>query len=72
MAAPSCVTTGHQIVDEYAAVEACIAVERARNLELDPLEILGLAKTSVEHNEERILELARRLAETGWVELADS
>ena len=69
MAAPSCVQTGHKLVDEYAAVEACIAVERARVLGFDPEEILDQAKQSVERVEGQILGLAGRLAKTGWVDL---
>ena len=71
MAAPSCVKTGHRIVDEYAAVEACIATERARTTGHDPDEILDWAKTEVELPavQDMILELARQLAKTGWVDL---
>ena len=71
MAAPSCVKTGHKIVDEYAAVEACIAVERAKVLDGDKLGILDRAKEEVERPwvQDKILDLARQLAKTGWVDL---
>ena len=60
---------GHKLVDEYGAVEACIAVERARVLGFDPGEILDQAKESVERVQGQILELAERLAKNGWVDL---
>ena len=71
MAAPSCVKTGHRIVDEYAAVEACIAVERARATGQDPDEILDRAKLVVQEVrvQDQILDLATQLAKTGWVDL---
>ena len=71
MAAPSCVKTGHAIVDEYAAVEACIASERAKVTGHDPDEILDRAKAVVDgvQVQDRILELATQLAKTGWVDL---
>ena len=73
MAAPSCVRTGHRVVDEYAAVESCIAVERARALDLDPDEILDWAQRTVSRPpvQDHILALAARLAQTGWVDLAE-
>jgi len=70
MAAPSCVRTGHLLIDEYAAVEACIAVERANVLGFG-LDVLDAAMREVEEENVQswILELANQLTQTGWVDL---
>lgn len=69
MVAPSCVHTGHPHIDEYAAVESCIAIRRAKTLGLDGDTIFDRAKVLVEECQDRILELADQLADTGWVDL---
>lgn len=70
MVAPSCVHTGHRQVDNYAALEALIAVQAMEIKGFDRDEILDWAKRSVEASQETILHLATQLAETGWVDLS--
>ena len=69
MVAPSCVHTGHRQVDNYAALEALLAVQMMEVKGFDKDEILDWALRSIERSEEKILSLARQLAETGWVDL---
>jgi len=71
MVAPSCVTTGHTQIDDYAAMESFIAVRLMRAREIDADAVLDRAlrvvkKTTVQ---DKVLELASALAETGWVDL---
>jgi hypothetical protein len=68
MAAPSCVVTGFRPIDDYAAVEALIARQRAEAWKLDPFEILDEAKRRVEATEQSILAIAEQLAAHGWVD----
>ena len=69
MVAPSCVHTGHRQVDNYAALEALLAVQMMEVKGFDKDEILDRAHRSVSSSEEKVLSLARQLAETGWVDL---
>jgi hypothetical protein len=71
MAAPSCVLTGHRQVDDYAGMESFIAVRLMKAKGIDPDEVLDLALRTVEQPvvQDRVLELANGLAETGWVDL---
>jgi len=71
MVAPSCVTTGHTQIDDYAAMESFIAVRLMRARQIDADAVLDRAlrvvkKTAVQ---DKVLELANALAETGWVDL---
>ena len=68
MVAPSCVQTGHRLIDDYAAIEAMIAKQRASLWKLDTDRIFDRAKTTVESVEQEILALAAQLAEHGWVD----
>ena len=73
MTAPSCVKTGHPQIDEYSAVVACMATERARRRGFEPDEILDWAKQEMEIRrvKDHVLTLAGELAALGWVDLKD-
>jgi len=70
MVAPSCVETGHPEIDDYAGIESFIAVRQMKARDIAPGPVLDEAKLAVEqpHIQDKILEIANRLAETGWVD----
>jgi len=72
MVAPSCVQTGNTPVDDYAATEAFIAVRLMKARGMDPDGVLDRALRIVRKVavQDRILDLAKQLTATGWVDLA--
>lgn len=71
MVAPSCVTTGHPQIDDYAAMESFIAVRLMRAQGIDADAVLDRALREVKKTavQDHVLELAELLSQTGWVDL---
>ena len=69
MVAPSCIETGDDQIDTYAALEATIGVRMAKSLGLDSDQILDWAKREVERYEADIIRYAERLAWEGRIEV---
>ena len=72
MVAPSCVQTGNTSVDDYAGMESFIAVRlmKARGMDVDAVLDRALRIVRKVAVQDRILDLAKQLTATGWVDLA--
>jgi hypothetical protein len=65
MAAPSCIATGVEAIDQYGALEAQWAIARAEERGLDPIGVLHLARTTAYAQRKAIAEIALALERDG-------